>query len=115
MRIPLLTSSMTKAIRTSEGIMAWVITLGTGALSYIEGIEFIPHQAAAIIIAANAALHIASRTLLKIFALQKEIGIEEPIPFIGVPAPGTSVAEAIVAPKITADSSTVALSGAPQV
>ena len=89
---------MAKAIRTSEGIMAWAVGLATGIFSYIEGIEYIPHEVAAIVIAANAGLHIVSRTLLKIFALQKEVGIEAPITFeegrpvsATVPDPGTVI------------------------
>jgi hypothetical protein len=76
--IPKLSAPLTKAIRTSEGIMVWAVNVGTVAFTLLESSK-LPPKEAGIIVAANTAFHGGYRTLLKVIALQKGVGIGEPI------------------------------------
>jgi hypothetical protein len=75
--VPHLSQPLAKAIRTSEGIMVWAVNIGITLFTALESAA-LPHEAAAVIVTVNTGLHVLTRTLLKVFAVQKEIGIEAP-------------------------------------
>lgn len=74
---PKLSAPLTKAIRTSEGILVWLVNVGLAAGAILEPAK-LPAKEAAIVGGALTGLHVASRTLLKITALQRGVGIEAP-------------------------------------
>jgi hypothetical protein len=75
--IPKLSQPLTKAIRTIEGVLVIVIDAGL-AVGAALAPHKLPPEVAAILGSANTGLLVAGRTLLKIFAIQKGVGIEPP-------------------------------------
>jgi hypothetical protein len=78
--IPKLTNPLAKSIRTGEGILIWIVNAGIVVFSAINPSE-LPPEIAGILVSGLSALHLVSRTMLKATAVQKNIGIEAPIPF----------------------------------
>ncbi len=106
--IPKLSAPLTKAIRTSEGILVWVVNLSLAAAALLEPSK-LPPKEAAIVAGALTGLHLASRTLLKATALQQGIGIPAP-PASQLKLPATTLNDANLA-KIISD--VVAAAGHP--
>src|ERR1019366_10303156 len=77
--IPKLSSPFVKAIRTSEGILVWVISAVLGVASAIPTTHLTTKEAA-ILASGVAALHVISRTALKITGVAKGFGLA-PTPF----------------------------------
>jgi hypothetical protein len=109
MKIPKLSAPLAKAIRTSEGILVWGTNL---ALALAAGIDpsGLPPKYAAIVAGAVTALHVVSRTSLKVVALQQGIGIAAPIaPSAAVETVGKEVTgtwkrvAATVVPQVVSD------------
>ncbi len=78
MSTPILSAPLTKAIRTSEGILVWLTNVGVAAAALINPAT-LPPKEAAIIASAVTGLHVASRTLLKVQALQAGVGVRPPV------------------------------------
>lgn len=70
LKVPRLSAPLAKAIRTSEGILVYLVNIGLAAGSVIDPSK-LPAKEAAIVGAGLTGLHVASRTLLKIAAVQK--------------------------------------------
>lgn len=99
MTIPKLSAPLTKAIRTSEGILVWGVNIAVGVASAIPAAHLTVKEAA-IIATINTGAHTAQRGLLKAIALGKGAGID-PIPFTPPAAVATVVGDvAAVAPTI---------------
>ncbi|HEV3094981.1 MAG TPA: hypothetical protein VGY30_10760 [Solirubrobacteraceae bacterium] len=77
MFVPKLSAPLTKAIRTSEGILVWLTNLGLAAGAVVDP-STLPPKEAAIVGSVLTGLHVASRTLLKVQALQMGVGIPAP-------------------------------------
>lgn len=75
---PKLSAPLTKAIRTSEGILVWLTNIGLAAGALVDPTT-LPPKEAAIVASAITGLHVASRTLLKVTALQQGAGIAAPV------------------------------------
>jgi hypothetical protein len=78
MFVPRLSAPLTKAIRTSEGILVWLVNLGLAAGALVDPTT-LPPKEAAIVVSALTGLHVASRTLLKVTAVQQGVGIAPPV------------------------------------
>ncbi len=74
---PKLTAPLAKAIRTSEGVLVYVLNAALAAGTIIEPSK-LPPKEAAIVAAGLSGVHVAARTLLKVVAVQKNVGIAEP-------------------------------------
>jgi hypothetical protein len=96
LKVPKLSAPLTKAIRTSEGVMVWALNLSIAALTLVDPSR-LPAKEAAILVSATTALHTAQRFGLKAIAMQKEIGIGPPTTFDPVPAAAAGEIEQIVA------------------
>ena len=70
--IPKLSAPLTKAIRTSEGVIVWVIGAALGIASAIPSTHLTTKEAG-ILASGIAALHVISRTALKGVALIKGV------------------------------------------
>lgn len=77
MNIPLLTTPLTKAIRTSEGIMVYLVNFVLGFGAAVDP-SSLPPGVAAKWAAVVTVGHVLSRTLLKVFAAQKSFGVGPP-------------------------------------
>jgi hypothetical protein len=96
LNIPKVSAPLAKAIRTSEGILVWVSNLALAAGALVDPSK-LPPKEAAIVAGALSAAHIASRTVLKVTALQQGAGIEAPIPFNPLPAAAAGEVEQTIA------------------
>lgn len=88
MFVPKLSAPLAKAIRTSEGILVWLTNLGLAVGALIDP-STLPPKEAAIVASAVTGLHVASRTLLKVTALQQGAGVTAPLgdtDLVGPPA-----------------------------
>lgn len=74
---PKLTNPLAKAVRTSEGVLVWLINAALAAGTIIEPSK-LPTKEAAIAASALTAVHVVSRTLLKVVAVQQGVGLGEP-------------------------------------
>lgn len=74
---PKFTAPLAKALRTSEGVLVYVLNAALAAGTIIEPSK-LPPKEAAIVAAAVTGAHLAARTLLKVVAVQKSVGLGEP-------------------------------------
>lgn len=72
-----LSTPLTKAIRTSEGVLIFGINIVLGVGAALEPTQ-LPPKVAAIISGSTIVAHLAARTLLKVVAVQKSVGVEAP-------------------------------------
>jgi hypothetical protein len=79
-QIPRLSAPLTKAIRTSEGILTWLSSVVIAIGAAIDPSK-LPPKVAAIVVGALTVAHSVSRTILKATAIQKDLGVDAPIPF----------------------------------
>jgi hypothetical protein len=106
MFVPKLSVPLTKAIRTSEGILVWLTNLGLAAGALIEP-STLPPKEAAIVASAVTGLHVVSRTLLKVTALQQGAGLPAPATDL-VEELAFNVARKLKLPAAVVDDATVA-------
>lgn len=76
--IPKVSAPLAKSIRTGEGILIYLTSVGIAAGTLIDP-SALPPTEASIVVGAIAVLHTIARTTLKITALQKNVGIGAPI------------------------------------
>lgn len=100
MPIPQFSAPLAKAIRTSEGILVYVINLGLAAGALLDPSKLPPREAA-IVGSALAGLHVASRTLLKVVAVQAGVGVGAPIAVPKLPV-SQATAATVVADAVKA-------------
>lgn len=79
MSVPKISSPLAKSIRTGEGILVYVFNSVLAIAAILPNGLSWTH--AALYAAIVNAVHVASRTLLKISAVQKGLGVDAPIPF----------------------------------
>jgi hypothetical protein len=104
MSVPKLSEPLAKAIRTSEGILVWIINLGLAVGALIEPSQLSPNDAA-ILATVTTGLHVASRTALKIIALQQGIGVSAPVEPTGPVAGDVAEAVKAILPQALVDAS----------
>lgn len=80
--IPLATSPLGKAIRTSEGQLVAAVTAITTVTAGFDP-STLPRKEAAIVVGALAAVHSVSRTVLKAVAVLKGVGLDPIAPATG--------------------------------
>lgn len=89
MLIPKVTSPLAKAARTSEGALVALVNVGLVVGASIDPSK-LPPKYAAVVAGALTGLHAINRTLLKVVAVQKGVGLASPIPLqIGSATSGT--------------------------
>lgn len=103
--IPDKTSPLTKAIRTSEGVLVYLVNIALVVGAAIPSDHLSAKRAATLAIIMNG-LHLVSRTLLKITAIQKGVGIGDAITpaalTSGVGKSAATLAESLI-PQLVSD------------
>jgi len=94
--IPKVSAPLAKDIRTGEGVAFWLTSVGVAVTAAIDP-TVLPVKWAATLVTVNAALQRVSRTLLKVVAIQKGVGVDQPINFDPIPSAqaGELAAEAV--------------------
>lgn len=77
-QLPQLSTPLTAGIRTTEGILSAIVTSLISICTIVDP-HALPKKEAAILVAATAVLYGVQRTLLKVVAVQKGLGIAAPI------------------------------------
>lgn len=99
---PKLSAPLTKAIRTSEGILVWATNVVLAAGALVDP-STLPPKEAAVVGSVLTGLHVASRTLVKVTALQQGVGLAAPVPFESPIADELAKALKTVLPQVLAD------------
>jgi hypothetical protein len=102
LKVPKLSAPLKAGIRTTETILVFLVNIGLVVGAAIDPSKLSP-QAAGILAAALTGLHVASRTLLKVVAVQQGVGIAPPAPFDPAAAAEAELIASKVVPQVVED------------